>query len=135
MLAVWPYTDSSPVTQEDPGDFGEQVPNMLGSSESKQADAASADSFSAKGSLGFPNGAPASAYHIRAQLADGRPSLIIDPGSLGNLCGDKWAKAVAQAAARSGKNPTYEQRTKPLNVSGVGHGSQSAPFDCTLPIS
>ena len=74
-------------------------------------------------------------YHIRTQLPDGRPSLIIDPGSVGNLCGDRWAKTVAQAAARSGKNPSYEKRTKPLNVSGVGHGSQSAPFDCKLPIS
>ena len=51
------------------------------------------------------------------------------------MCGDRWAKIVAQAAARSGKNPKYEKRNKPLNVSGVGHGSQSAPYDCTLPIS
>ena len=42
---------------------------------------------------------------------------------------------MAQAAARNGKKPTYEKRTKALNVSGVGHGSQSAPYDCTLPIS
>ena len=52
-----------------------------------------------------------------------------------NLCGDRWAQTVAQAAARSGKDPEYEKRNKPLNVSGVGHGSQSAPYDCTLPIS
>ena len=78
---------------------------------------------------------PSSVYHIRTALADGRPSLIIDPGSVGNLCGDRWAKTVAQAAARGGRNPTYEKRTKPLNVSGGGHGSQSAPFDCKLPIS
>ena len=71
-------------------------------------------------------------YHIRTQLADGRPSLIIDPGSAGNLCGDWWAKTVAQAAARSGKRPSYEKRSKPLNVSGGGHGSQAVPYDCTL---
>ena len=74
-------------------------------------------------------------YPIRTQLADGRPSLIIDPGSVGNLCGDKWAKSIAQLAARNGKCPTYEKRTRPLSVSGVGHGSQAAPYDCTLPIS
>ena len=69
------------------------------------------------------------------QPADGRPSLIIDPGSVGDISGDRWAKTVAQAAARSDKRPSYEKRSKPLNVSGVGHGSQSAPYDCTLPIS
>ena len=68
-------------------------------------------------------------------LQIGRPSLIIDPESVGNLCGDRRAKTVAQAAARSGKYPTYEKRTKPLNVSGVGHGSQSARYECKLPIS
>ena len=54
---------------------------------------------------------------------------------MGNLCGDRWARTVAQATARSGKSPSYERRSKPLNVSGVGHGSQAAPFDCKLPIS
>ena len=140
MIAVWPYIDSTLVTQVDPHGSGEQVPNTLGddsyttldeqeSSGSREADAAndlSPSAFFTEGSLG---------YHIRTQLADGRLSLIIDPGSVGNLCEDKWAKLVAQAAARNGKNPSYERRTKPLNGSGVGHGSQSAPYDCTLPIS
>jgi hypothetical protein len=31
-------------------------------------------------------------FHIQTQLPDGRKSLLIDPGSVGNLCGDKWAK-------------------------------------------
>ena len=73
MIAVWPYNDSSLVTQEDPGDSGEHVPNMLESSECQHTDAASADSFFVKGSLSFANGALASAYHIRTQLADGCP--------------------------------------------------------------
>ena len=134
MLAVWPYIDAAVVTQEHPPGSGEQVPNMYDGSGSQPADAAS-DSYFVEGmSLGVSR-EPSSVYHIRTQLADGRPSLIIDPGSVGNLCGDRWAKAVAQAAARNGRNPTYEKRTKPLNVSGVGHGSQSAPFDCKLPIA
>ena len=74
-------------------------------------------------------------YHVRTQLADGRPALVIDPGSVGNLCGDKWAKMVAQAAANNGKEPSYDKRTRPLNVSGVGHGSQQAGYDCKLPVA
>ena len=74
-------------------------------------------------------------YHIRSQLSDGRPALLIDPGSVGNLCGDRWAEAVARAAKRAGRTPTYEKRSTPLNVSGVGHGSQKCIYDCTLPVS
>ena len=74
-------------------------------------------------------------FHVHTRLPDGRPCLLIDPGSVGNLCGDKWAKSVAQAAARNGHKPTYERRSKPLRVSGVGEGSQSCQYDCKLPIA
>ena len=74
-------------------------------------------------------------YHIRTRLADGRPSITIDPGSVGNLCGDKWAKEVARAAAQNNHKPTYEKRPRPLTVSGVGHGSQECHYDCKLPVA
>ena len=32
------------------------------------------------------------AYPIQTKLKDGRPSIIIDPGSVGNLCGDKMGE-------------------------------------------
>jgi len=73
-------------------------------------------------------------FHIQTRLPDGRPSLIVDPGSVGNLCGDKWAKEVAITANRNGHKPSYQQRARPLQVSGVGSGSQSCNFDCRLPI-
>ena len=63
-------------------------------------------------------------YHIRSQLSNG-----------GNLCGDKWAKTVADAAEKAGRKATYEKRGTPLNVSGVGHGSQRCVYDCTLPVA
>ena len=31
-------------------------------------------------------------YHSGTGLPDGRPPLLIDPGSVANLCGDKWAQ-------------------------------------------
>ena len=31
------------------------------------------------------------AYHINTRPADGSVALLLDPGSVGNLCGDKWA--------------------------------------------
>ena len=59
-------------------------------------------------------------YHSLTRLADGRPSLLIDPGSVGNLCGENWARSVAAAAKRAGKDTHYVQRCKLLNVRGVG---------------
>ena len=76
-----------------------------------------------------------SAFHIHTRLTDGRPSVIIDPGSVGNLCGDQWAKEVARAAARHGQQPSYERRAQPLKVSGVGNGSQQCAYDCRLPVA
>ena len=73
-------------------------------------------------------------FHIQTRLPDGRPALIVDPGSVGNLCGDKWAREVAIAASRSGHKPSYTRRARPLQVSGVGHGAQACKFDCKLPI-
>jgi len=58
----------------------------------------------------------------------------VDPGSVGNLCGDKWAKEVAIAASRNGHKPSYQKRARPLQVSGVGNGSQSCGYDCRLPV-
>jgi hypothetical protein len=74
-------------------------------------------------------------YHANTRLLDGRPALLIDPGSVGNLCGDAWAKSVASAAVRHGHEPSYQKRPRPLNVKGVGNGSQQCSYDCTLPIA
>ena len=75
-------------------------------------------------------------YQVRTtSLADGRPSLIIDPGSVGNLCGNEWAKQMAIASSRFGKDPSFKRRESPINVSGVGHGSQQATHDCYLPVA
>ena len=82
-----------------------------------------------------PHGQAAPAYHMQTRLRDGRPALLIDPGSVGNLCGSDWATEVAKAAARNGKTPSYEKRAQPLDVSGVGKGSEKCVYDCKLPIA
>jgi hypothetical protein len=56
-------------------------------------------------SSGQPLEAP-SLFHIQTRLADGRPSIIIDPGSVGNLCGDKWAREVAKTAGQDSSQAT-----------------------------
>ena len=75
------------------------------------------------------------AYHMDTRMMDGRPVLLIDPGSVGNLCGEDWAKSVAEAAAQNGFRPEYRRRDKPLSVRGVGSGSQLCTNDCFLPVA
>ena len=74
-------------------------------------------------------------YHSQTRLGDGRPAIIVDPGSVGNLAGDKWAKSVAMMASAHGKHPSYEARERVLNVSGVGNGAQKCQYNCKLPIA
>ena len=75
------------------------------------------------------------AFPIQTRLQDGRPSIIIDPGSVGNLCGDRWAKEVALMAKANGRHPTHHLRERALQVSGVGNGSQKCHYDCDLPVA
>lgn len=73
-------------------------------------------------------------YHIDTRLPDGRPSPLVDPGSVGNLGGDRWARDCARAAINAGRRPSENQRARPVNVTGVGHGSQECSHNCKLPV-
>ena len=75
------------------------------------------------------------AYHIETRLPGNRPALIIDPGSVGNLGGDDWARSVAQAARTAGLRAQEHSRNRPLEVRGVGNGSQRCTHNCVLPIA
>jgi len=73
----------------------------------------------------------AGVFHTNTQLKDGRPSLLVDPGSKGNLGGEVTIRHHARAAQAAGQAYSSTKRNVPLNVMGVGNGSQSCPFDCT----
>ena len=73
-------------------------------------------------------------YHTDTRLRDGRPAILIDPGSVGNLGGDRWARDCSRAAVRAGRRPVEIRRSRPLSVTGVGHGSQSCTHNCRIPV-
>ena len=50
-------------------------------------------------------------YHATTRPMDGRMALLIDPGSVGNLCGDRWAKELAQLGKKHGQDPKIQTRT------------------------
>ena len=42
---------------------------------------------------------------------------------------------MACLAHKNGHRPSHEKRPRPLEVSGVGNGSQQCHYDCTLPVA
>ncbi len=75
------------------------------------------------------------AYHTATRLTDGRSSLLLDIGSVGNLAGDLWVQKQAQEALKSGRVPSQQRRDRPLRVSGVGSGSTQCEYNCHLPVA
>ena len=63
-------------------------------------------------------------YHQNTQLRNGRLSFIVDPGAWTNLIGKKLARSMAQAALDAGHKPSQDPLDQPLEVAGVGNGSQ-----------
>ena len=78
-----------------------------------------------------------SSLHTETRLKDGRPVVVLDIGSVGSLGGDEWVTSMASAAASHGRKDMVKQvkRDRPLNVSGVGSGSQQAKYNCVLPLA
>ena len=74
-------------------------------------------------------------FHADTRLDDGRPSLLVDPGSRGNLAGSQWMREAAKAGLKFGHVPTESKRPKPLNVMGVGNGSQACRYDVEMPVA
>ena len=113
---------------------GMSTPPRLAAAASNPSD----DGCATPGSQAFPwwhADKPPCSYHAGTSLGPGRFGLLVDPGSWGNLQGDRFAKSAASISMQHGKKPTQHKRAKPLNVGGVGHGVQSCEWDCTLPIS
>ena len=155
IIAVWDYVDPELITQRNefddrqiamaahPGIVLEQPPSHFGitppsTGPSTPRGRSASPAGSHRGPSSFPvvdTDVVLPTYHALTRLADGRPALLVDPGSVGNLCGETWARSVADAAKKVGKMPTYTKRSRVLNVQGVGKGSQSCEHDLALPIS
>ena len=85
-------------------------------------------------------------FHRMTRLTDGRHSVMIDSGTVGNLVGEYTAYDMVQRIRRAGlttrtslpagdRNPYVFDRSQPLNISGVGPGSISCDRDCRLPLA
>ena len=67
------------------------------------------------------------------RLPDGRVAVMLDIGSVGNLTGSEWARLLHMQARKNGRSPQSVKRDRPLNVSGVGNGSQHCHYNVDMP--
>ena len=74
-------------------------------------------------------------FHSQTTLADGRLSIIVDPGAWTNLIGGDLSRSICLAARKNGHKPTESRMTAPFHVAGVGQGLESATWQVTLPIA
>ena len=74
-------------------------------------------------------------FHAGTALTDGRMGLLIDTGAWDNISGDQWARQVAQQAVNNKHLPSQERMNTPLEIQGVGSGSQTCEWRATLPIT
>ena len=74
-------------------------------------------------------------YHAETRLWGKQKGVLVDPGSVYNLAGDNWVTEIGLEAVSYGKKPKQTAREKPLNVSGVGNGSQQAKYNVKLPLA
>ena len=108
LIAVWEYVDPDLLTQRtDYGDYRQVAmiaqhgaplkppPSHFGITPPGSGASTPRRSVSPTGSPGASSSFPVvdtdtvlPTYHALTRLADGRPALLVDPSSVGNLCGD-----------------------------------------------
>ena len=74
-------------------------------------------------------------FHATTQLPNGRLSIIIDPGAWTNLCGLKFARELTKRASEHDHKVVQKRMTRPLDVQGVGNGSQRCEWEISCPIA
>jgi len=74
-------------------------------------------------------------YHGATRLAGKLQGPVVDPGSIYNLSGDRWAKEMYRIAEANNREAAQKKRDKPLQVAGVGHGTQGAKYDVNIPVA
>eukprot|EP00971_Amphidinium_carterae_P039988 785004-Amphidinium_carterae.1 len=61
--------------------------------------------------------------------------LLVDPGSWGNLSGDRWIAEAGRRAEQYGKHLQWEKRATALRVGGVGKTTDEVEFNATVPVT
>ncbi len=75
----------------------------------------------------------AGSFHVSTHRTEaGQLGLLVDPGSYGNLVGEHWIQDAMRVADENGYQTSKAART-PLEVGGVGKGTQRCTQEITVP--
>ncbi|CAK0884433.1 unnamed protein product [Prorocentrum cordatum] len=74
-------------------------------------------------------------YHAKTALANGAPALLVDIGAWTNVGGADRGREAAQAALNAGYEPKQTKLDCPLEIQGVGHGTQKGECKATVPVA
>jgi len=81
-----------------------------------------------------PAAEPASSFHTSThRTQSGQLGLLVDPGSYGNLVGEQWAHEAVRTASQAGLRPRIQDKASPLEVGGVGKGTQKCFKELLIP--
>eukprot|EP00971_Amphidinium_carterae_P279635 5551174-Amphidinium_carterae.1 len=70
-----------------------------------------------------------------ASASDNVIGLLVDPGSWGNLSGDRWVSEAGRRAEPTGGALRWEERTATLRVGGVGKTTDEVEYNVTIPVT
>ena len=81
-----------------------------------------------------PSAEPAASFHTSThRTQSGQLGLLVDPGSYGNLVGEQWAHEAVRTANQAGLRPRIQDKASPLEVGGVGKGTQKCFKELLIP--
>lgn len=148
VVAVWRFVASNP-TENNPGDEDresavhqeeaqpEPEGNVTPPSTSRASTTFHTPVSSAQQSFPWwpvPSVPQTSSFHISTHRTEaGQLGILIDPGSYGNLCGEDWCVSAAKEAQDAGYRATQKNKTQPLDVGGVGSGTQRCHSEFVVP--
>ena len=78
---------------------------------------------------------PLDVYHATTSLPNGRLGVIVDVGSWWNLLGHKLARQAAERAISHGFPPKQQKLEQPLQIQGVGDGTQLCEWQASITIA
>jgi hypothetical protein len=77
---------------------------------------------------------PEGYYHASTQLPNGQPSILVDVGAWTNLSGSNSSRRMAMEAVAAGHKVEQWKMATPLNIAGVGSGTQECKWETKIPI-
>ena len=138
VIATWRYIAPTVVEQTNPVATPAQSPRSQGSTAFHTPQAEVVEHVERPSFPWWPvpeasKADKAGSFHVNTHRTEsGQLGLLVDPGSYGNLVGEHWIQDVTRVAGENGYQTSTAKRA-PLEVGGVGKGTQRCTQEITVP--